>query len=129
MTTDLLYLTLSAGFCAILWIPYILSRVMTWGLVDAVGYPENPPALPGWAQRAIRVHANMVENLAPFAALVLVAQVIGATSETTALGAALFFWARIVHAIVFILGIPWLRTLAFVVAWVGIVIIFFEIIG
>lgn len=129
MSPDLLYLTLSAGLCAILWIPYILSRIQTWGLVTAVGYPENPPALPAWAQRSIRVHANMVENLAPFAALVLVAHVAGVANETTALGAAIFFWARIVHTVVFSLGIPWLRTVAFAVSWVGMAIIFIEIIA
>jgi hypothetical protein len=73
MNVDLFYLTLSAGLCAILWIPYVLSRIQTWGLVDAVGYPANPPEAPAWAKRAARVHSNMVENLAPFAALVLVA--------------------------------------------------------
>ena len=129
MNTDLLYLTLSAGLCAVLWIPYIVSRTLTWGLADAMGYPENPSELPAWARRATRVHENMVENLAPFAALVLVAQIAGAASETTALGALLFFWARVVHAVVFTLGIPWLRTLSFVVAWVGMVLIFIEIIG
>ena len=77
MSIDLLYLTLSAGLCAVLWIPYILSRIQTWGLINAVGYPENPPEVPAWAQRSAKVHANMVENLAPFAALVLVAQVAG----------------------------------------------------
>jgi uncharacterized MAPEG superfamily protein len=129
MTTDLLYLTLNAGLCAVLWIPYVLSRIQTWGLVNAVGYPENPPELPAWAQRAKRVHENMVENLAPFAALVLVAQVTGAANETTALASLLFFWSRVAHAIVFILGIPWLRTLAFFAAWIGLVLIFIEIIG
>lgn len=127
MSTDLLYLTLSAGLCAILWVPYILSRIMTWGLVDAVGYPASPPELPAWARRATRVHANMVENLAPFAALVLVAHVAGLANETTALGAVIFFWARVVHAVVFTLGIPWLRTLAFVVSWVGMLMIFIEL--
>ena len=129
MNAELLYLTLSAGLCAVPWIPYILSRIMTWGLVNAVGYPDNPPELPAWAQRATRTHMNMVENLAPFAALVLVAQVAGATSETTALGAALFFWGRMVHAIVFILGIPWVRTLSFFVSWIGIVLIFIELVS
>jgi uncharacterized MAPEG superfamily protein len=71
----------------------------------------------------------MVENLAPFAALVLVAQIAGVANETTAFGALLFFWARVAHAIVFILGIPWLRTLAFVAAWVGILLIFLQLIG
>lgn len=129
MTTDLFFLTLSAGLCAILWVPYVLSRIMTWGLIDAVGYPQNPPELPAWARRATRVHENMVENLAPFAALVLVAHVAGVANETTALGAMLFFWARVAHAIVFILGIPWLRTLAFVASWVGILLIFLQLIG
>ena len=129
MTTDLLYLTLSAGLCAIMWIPYILSRIQTWGLVNAVGYPKDPPAEPDWALRLTRAHANMVENLAPFAALVLVAQAAGAASAMTALGAAIFFWARVVHAVVYTLGIPWLRTLAFAVSWVGMVLIFVAIIG
>ena len=129
MSADLLYLTLSAGLCIILWIPYIVSRIMTWGLLDAVGYPENPPELPDWAQRSQRAHYNLVENLAPFAALVLVAHVIGAANETTALGALIFFWARIVQGIVQILGIPWVRTLSFAVGWIGMLLIFFEILG
>jgi uncharacterized MAPEG superfamily protein len=129
MNVDLFYLTLSAGLCAALWVPYVLSRILTWGLVNAVGYPENPPELPAWAQRSTRVHANMVENLAPFAALVLVAQIAGVANETTALGAALFFWARVAHALVFILGIPWVRTLAFFAAWVGMLLIFIELVA
>ncbi len=129
MNTDLLYLTLSAALCAVLWVPYILSRIKTWGLMEAVGYPKNPPELPAWAGRAKRVHENMVENLAPFAALVLVAQIVGVANETTALGALIFFWARVAHAIVYTLGIPWLRTLAFAVSWIGMLMIFLEIIG
>lgn len=128
MTDDLLYLTLSAGLCAVLWVPYILSRIRQQGLVNAVGYMDNPPAPPAWATRAHRVHLNMVENLAPFAALVLAAHVSGLAGETTALGAAIFFWARLVHAIVYYAAIPWVRTLAFAVAWVGMAMIFFAII-
>jgi uncharacterized MAPEG superfamily protein len=129
MSADLFYLTLSAGLCIILWAPYIISRVLTWGLLDAVGYPDNPPDLPKWAQRSQRAHLNMVENLAPFAALVLVAHVMGVANSTTALGAALFFYARIVQVIVHILGIPWLRTLAFVVGIVGMLLIFYQILS
>ncbi len=128
MSDDLLYLTLSAGLCAILWVPYILSRIQQQGLANAVGYMENPPEPPDWAKRANRVHLNFVENLAPFAALVLVAHIVGLAGETTAFGAALFFWARIVHTVVFYAGIPWARTLAFAVSWVGMVMIFFEIV-
>ena len=129
MSDDLFYLTLSAGLCAVLWIPYILSRIQQQGLKNAVGYMDNPPVPPLWAKRIHRAHLNFVENLAPFAALVLVAHVGGQASEMTALGAALFFWARVVHAAVFWAGIPWLRTLAFAVSWVGMAMIFFEILA
>ena len=42
MKTELLYLTLSAVLTGVLWVPYILDRLATRGLADAVGYPENP---------------------------------------------------------------------------------------
>ena len=109
MSTDLLYLTLSAGFCILLWIPNILSRIQTWGLVNAVGYPANPPELPAWAQRSKRVHENMVEKSRAVCRARSERSLSGAANETTALGALIFFWARVVHAIVFTLGIPWLR--------------------
>jgi uncharacterized MAPEG superfamily protein len=119
MTTDLSMLVWSSVLCIILFIPYILARVQYWGILDTVGYPENPPVLPRWAERAKRAHVNMAENLAPFAALVLVAHVTQSANATTAWGAVIFFWARLVHAIVFIAGIPWARTFAFVVGIVG----------
>jgi uncharacterized MAPEG superfamily protein len=69
----------------------------------------------------------MAENLAPFAALVLVAHVAGAANATTAIGAAIFFWARLVHALVFIAGLPWVRTLAFIVGLAGELLILAQI--
>tara|TARA_R110002072_G_scaffold188905_1_gene345721 strand:+ start:49 stop:438 length:390 start_codon:yes stop_codon:yes gene_type:complete len=128
MSTELLYLTLSAGLTLILWLPYILARIGAQGMSGAMGYPENPPAPPAWAKRSERVHLNMVENLAPFAVLVLVAHVLGISTEMTVLGAILFFWARVAHAVVFTLGIPYLRTLTFFVSWVGMALIFVELV-
>lgn len=129
MTPDLTYLTWTAALCVLLWLPYILSRIRVWGLLQAMGYPESPPELPAWAKRAERAHLNLVENLAPFAALVLVAHVGGLAGTTTATGAAIFFWARVVQWLAHVLGIPYVRTLAFAVSLVGLAIIFFVIIG
>ena len=90
MTTDLNMLVWSAVLTIVLFVPYILARFIYWGITDTVGYPTNPPVHPGWAERAKRAHVNMAENLAPFAALVLVAHVTGASNATTAMGAAIF---------------------------------------
>ena len=123
-------LAYSAFLCLVLWIPYILSEIQVRGLARAVGYPTGfYDDLPDWAQRNQRAHMNLVENLAPFAALVLIAGIAGQTSAATAFGATLFFWARVVAAIVHIAGIPWIRTIAFAVAWLGNLIIFWEVVS
>ena len=122
-------LAYSAFLCLVLWIPYILSEIQVRGIARAVGYPTGfYDDLPDWAQRTQRAHMNMLENLAPFAALVLLAHLSGQASAATAFGAALFFWAKLVHAIVHIAGISWARTLAFAVAWIGNMIIFWEVV-
>jgi len=38
MKTELLYLTLVTALTGLLWLPYILDRIATRGLLDAVGY-------------------------------------------------------------------------------------------
>lgn len=74
------------------------------------------------------VHANMLENLVLFAALVLVVQITGRASETTALGAQLFFWARLAYAIVYLVGIPWVRTGVWAVSLAGLILIFLQLV-
>ena len=129
MTPDLTYLAWTALLTAALWIPYISGQVMTNGLLTPQNY-RNPAAreVPLWGQRANRAHINAVEAFAPFAALVLVAHVAGVSNEATAMWAALFFWARLAHAVIYILGIPFLRTIIFTVGFVAIVGIFYEIV-
>ena len=96
---------------------------LTWGL----GNRDEPFDVPAWVGRARRAHANLVENLVVFAALVLVAQVAGKTNAMTALGAQLFFWGRVAHLATYVAGlVPW-RTLAFAVAIVGEWLIVFQL--
>jgi uncharacterized MAPEG superfamily protein len=115
--TELLYLALVTAFTGLLWIPYILDRVLVWGLMDAVGYPENPKPQSPWAQRMKKAHANAVENLAVFAALVLLANAAGVSSPSIATAAIVYFWARVVHAASYTFAIPWVRTVAFTVGF------------
>src|SRR3546814_4126368 len=92
-----------------------MGFIFTRGLFTVVGNREDFPASHGWMGRSHRAHLNMVENLVPFAALILAAQASGQADAWTALGAQVFFYSRIVHAVVYTVGVPWLRTLA----WFG----------
>jgi uncharacterized MAPEG superfamily protein len=99
---------------AVLWMPYILNMISVRGLLQAVGYPENPQPLAGWAARMKAAHVNAVENLVVFAALVLIANVVGISNSTTVLACEVYFWARLVHVVSYTFAIPWVRTFAFV---------------
>jgi uncharacterized MAPEG superfamily protein len=128
LTTELRLLTYTALVSLVVWIPYILSEIKVRGLTRAVGYPSGVvDDLPAWAQRGHRAHMNLVENLAPFAVLVLVAHAIGVSNAATVLGAQLFFWGRIAQTVVMYAGLRWLRTVSFVVAMTGNLIILAQI--
>lgn len=117
MTTDLWMLVWSAVLC--LAIPYpgiIVLLQMPGGFTWGVGNREAEFTVPAWIERTRRAHANMVENLIPFACLVLVAHVGGKANAATALAAQIFFWSRLAYALVYVAGIPLLRTLVFAVA-------------
>ena len=77
----------------------------------------------GIAGRATRAHRNMLENLPLFAALVLIVHVAGLSSDASVLGAEIFVIARLAAAIIYIIGIPWLRTAAFGISVVGLVMV------
>lgn len=129
MTPDLNYLAFSALLTAVLWIPYIVGQVQSNGFLSADNYKDPTPRdVPLWAQRANRVHINSVEAFAPFAALVLVAHVSGSANAMTALWAMVFFWARIAHAIIYMTGIPYLRTIVFTVGFVAVLGLFWEVV-
>jgi uncharacterized MAPEG superfamily protein len=117
MTTELRYLALVSLLTGLTWIPYILNTIATRGLLDAVGYPENPKPLAPWARRMKAAHYNSVENLVVFAALVLTAHAAGISNAAIAGSATVYFWARVVHLVAYTFGVPWVRTLAFAVGF------------
>lgn len=106
----------------------VQGAMMQVGLPALAGNREGMPEIKGWAGRAARAHRNMIENLVLFAALVLVAVVAGKTNDMTLLGAQIFFWARLVYALVYIAGIPWLRTGVWAVSVVGLAMIFLQLV-
>ena len=106
-------LTWVTTLTAITWMPYILNLIAVRGLVDAVGYPDDPKPLSPWAAKMKAAHSNSVENLVVFAALVLIADAANVSNATTVLACQIYFWARLVHLLAYTFAIPWVRTLAF----------------
>ena len=77
------------------------------GLKTLAGNRDSLPALTDWKGRADRAYRNMREYLPWFAALVLVAHVANATGSLSALGAQIFLYARVVYAVVYLIGAPY----------------------
>lgn len=131
MTTELWYLFLSSIVLAVLWIPYIIGVVKYEGQLTPEDYTNLRvnEKTPVWVMRANRAHLNMVEQFGAFAALVLIAQAAGVSTTATAVAAAVFFWARIVHALIMLTGFAQFsaRTLTFTVAFFALMVIAFEI--
>jgi uncharacterized MAPEG superfamily protein len=129
MSPDLKYLAFTALLTASLWIPYVVCQVTTNGALAPANYVDpTPRPLPLWGKRADRTYINAVENFAPFAALVIVIHLAGKANATTAFWAMSFFWLRLVHAVVYLLGIPYVRTLIFTFGYVAVVGLFVELI-
>jgi uncharacterized MAPEG superfamily protein len=120
MTTELTYLLYTTLLTGVLWIPVVIGYVTSRGLLKPIDYKVAPiSALPDWVNRANRAHLNAVENFAPFAAVVLIAHVVGISNSVTLNAAAIFFYARAAHAVLHVFGVSWLmaRTIIFTVAW------------
>jgi len=120
MSRELMWLTLTVILTGVLWVPYIIDRAMVRGLMGAMANPSrnDKPQSP-WAQRLYFAHTNAVENLVIFAALVLILEAQDHSTESTVIACAVYFWARLAHAIIYALGIPVLRTLAFAVGFLA----------
>jgi len=119
MTTDLKMLLAVSILSIFQWMPYFMAYIKHWGIAGIVSNRENMPALPAWANRALDAQGNLNENLVHFAAIVLIVHVVGASNEMTALGATIFLIARLAYWVIYIAGIVWLRTVAWMVAFLG----------
>jgi uncharacterized MAPEG superfamily protein len=113
MSKEMFWLLLTLAMTGLLWVPYILERIMVRGVFGAMANPgptDKPQS--AWAQRMIAAHTV-------FAPLALAAQVMSIATPATAFACALYFWSRLTHIVVYTLGIPVLRTLSFLGGFVA----------
>ena len=105
--------------------PYVVQRTLALGPSRAFGNPtiDGDLSMAPWAQRSKRAHANAVENLALFAPALLAAHALNVSPGTLSSAAFIYFWVWVTHYVVYLLGIPVVRTLAHLVglsaiAWI-----------
>lgn len=123
MSPDLKYLLFSVILTFVQMLVAVTFANLAVGLPTLAGNREGLGDLPGIGGRARRAHLNMLENIVLFAALVLIAAVGGKANAMTAMGAMIFFWGRLAYAIIYVAGIPWLRTGAWAVSVIGMIMI------
>ena len=128
MSVELQLLVCAVALTVIQVVVAIVGSITQVGMPPLMGNRQGLAEFTGWVGRAHRAHHNMLESLVLFAALVLVAHAAGREDATTALGAQIFLWGRLAYAVIYIAGIPYLRTAAWTVAFVGLAMIFKQVI-
>ena len=96
------------------------QRGLEWNVGNRDGEPKP---LTGAAARASRASRNFLETFAFFAAAVLAVTLVKGSSPHTALGAQLYFWGRLAYLPLYIIGIPYVRTLAWAASLVGLLMV------
>lgn len=123
MNIEIEMLAATAGLLLLMTLIQGTRNVLLLGLSTTAGNQHNITAWTGWNDRLNRAIDNLKEAIIIFMPLSIAVQVLDLSNETTALGAQIFVAARIVHAIVYTLGVPWIRTVAWTAGVVGIIFV------
>jgi len=117
MSDLVFWAVLSALLVAVMWVPYILDRIMVRGLMGAMANPSagDKPQSP-WARRQMRAHTVGVETLVAFGPIAAFTQLTIPGDGTAGMLAMTYFLGLLAHYVVYTLGVPVVRTLAFAVA-------------
>jgi len=132
MTTELYFLLATTVLLTLLWIPFVVSIVKSGGELTPTTYRtlELPGEMPHWANRANRAHQNLVEQFGAFATVILIAHVAGVSTWITVIASAVYFFARVLHAVVMLGGYSMFkaRTRSFFTAMLSILAMVIEIV-
>jgi uncharacterized MAPEG superfamily protein len=129
MTIELTMLVYSVALLFVLVLIQAAAGVLAQGLPEMAGSRDALPEPKPFQARTKRMVDNHREGLVLFAPLVLVAALAHVSTPMTVLGAQLFFYARIAHALLYVTGVPWVRPLAWGAGIVGTVMIFAALVG
>lgn len=100
------------------------ERGMQWNASARDGQPPPPGPL---AARLQRAQANFLETFPFFAAAVLAVVLTQRQDDTTALAVQLYFWARLIYVPLYAAGVPYVRSLVWLVSLAGIVMLLWRL--
>lgn len=130
MSVDLWMLVSLAVLTELLTLPPLFARTAVpggWKWIFHNRDTELQGVAP-WGHRAVRAHANLVANLAIYAAVILVAHFTGSTNGVTQIAGVVLLVSRLVYTVVYIVGIPYLRTAVFSVGQIAMLVYVWQII-
>ncbi len=127
VSTEMTILGWSAGLLILQIVLQMLAYVKDVGLVYAMSNRDGSRSAGPLAQRLQRGISNFVETYGAFVALAVALAFTGKTGELGAIGAQIWFWARVAYILVFAAGIPFLRTGVWTVSMAGLVLMFIRL--
>jgi len=119
VTAELWLLVAAAALLLVLPIVYGVGMIRQVGRDAMLGNREDFPTVTGWPARGQRAHRNLIENLLPFAIVVLAADAAAVHSAWTVAGCAVFLAARLAHAAAYLAGNGPVRAMAFYAGTLG----------
>ena len=129
MSIELTMLALSVALLFVLVIIQAAAGAAAQGAMTMANARDNlgPPSV--WQARTKRCVDKHREGLILFAPLVLIASQQGISTSLTVLGAQLFFYSRVAHAVVYLAGLPYIRPIFWLVGIIGTIMIFLALFG
>ena len=101
-----------------------MARTAELGVIWNAGPRDAEAPPPGkYAGRLMRAQANLFETLPLFAAAVIMAHIAGKDGTLTAVGAHLYFFARLAYLPLYAFGVPYIRSLVWLIAAGGLVMV------
>jgi uncharacterized MAPEG superfamily protein len=129
MTPELTYLAYSIALFFVVVLIQGWAGIQAQGGMVMAGPRDNLKPFSTFQSRTKRLTDNFRENLWFFAPLVLIAALADISNQWTLLGAQIFFFARLGHAIIYIAGWPYIRPLFWLAGVIGCILIFLALFG
>ena len=132
MTPELKWLMYTALLGGSLWIPFIIgvNTADFPGREQQFVRPPDHSQMQPWVHRSLRAHQNLLEQLLPFAIVVLAGAISRVSTSITVACSITFFWLRVAHAIGMISGLARLplRPMIYFAGWIVMLVFAWQVI-